>query len=65
MIPSCGKGPPTILKKFNPEYFTSNGNPGSKNEADTKGKAIRTPHIEGKAIQRFTPSADTKPRHFC
>ena len=33
-------GPPTHLKNFNSELFLSKGNAGTKNEAETKDKAI-------------------------
>jgi hypothetical protein len=33
--------PPTHLKIFNPELFLSKGNIGTKNGAETEGKALQ------------------------
>jgi hypothetical protein len=48
------------LKNNNPEFLLSKGNTGTKNGAETKGKAIqRLPHLG------IHPSADTKHSHNC
>jgi hypothetical protein len=53
-------GPPTHLKVFNPEMFLSKGNTGTKNGAETVGRAIRE-----LPTWRSILSADTKPQYCC
>jgi hypothetical protein len=44
--PNEGWGPPTHLKKFNPELLLSKGNARTKRGAETEGKALqRLPYL--------------------
>ena len=53
-IKNCWRmGPPTQLKKFNPELSLSKGNAGTMSRAETEGKASqRLPYLEIQPICR-------------
>jgi hypothetical protein len=45
-VPCWGMGPPTHHKNFNPEWFLSKENSGTKSRVESEGKAIqRPPHL--------------------
>jgi hypothetical protein len=46
MAPGWGLGPHSHFKNFNPEWFLSKWNSGTKSGSETEGKAIqRLPHL--------------------
>jgi hypothetical protein len=53
-------GPSIYLKKFDPQLFLSKGNAGTKNGAETEGRATQRPTILGPI-----PGLDTKLHHYC
>jgi hypothetical protein len=60
MAPGLGMGPPNHLKNINPEFLLFKGNTGTKNGAETDGKAIQKLLTWGSILY-----ADTKLRHYC
>ena len=64
---SWRKGPPTHLKIFNPEWFLSKGNAGTKNGSETEEMAIqRLPHLGIHPIFRHQPQTLLQmPRSTC
>jgi hypothetical protein len=60
-------GPPTYLKNINPELFLSRGNAGTKNGAESEGKAIqRLPHLGIHPIaDTFADAKKLSPERLC
>ena len=57
--PSCGMGPPTHLKDFNPDLFLSKENTRTKSGTETEGKAIQSLTNLGDPSYLQTPNSDT------
>ena len=66
-VPCWGMGPPTHHKNFNPEWFLSKENSGTKSRVESEGKAIqRPPHLVIHLICRHqTQTLLLMPRSAC